>query len=219
MSAWTVPSWADIKAGWSSGWKALAEQAAHAYGTAAQVDPTGSLVRVQVFLQALADSRAALDRIAGKLPDPPVTAADQADLSRAQALERRYHELAAGLYADATPAPGQGTGPPPGSPVVGVAPVFLVVGAVAVSAAGVAWAIAATEYPLNLREQTALAERELDARIAAGAQGRTLQPSTLPPQADPVDKAASAAKGVGLLFVGGLVVATGAFVLPALLRK
>ncbi len=219
MTAWTVPSWADIKAGWSAGWKTLAEQATRAYGAAAQVDPRGSLARVQAFVQALADSRATLDRIAAKLPTPPVTAADQALVARTQALERRYHELAAGLYADATPAPGQGMGPTPGSPVVGVAPAVLIVAGLAVGAVGVAWAIAAYEYAVNLREQTALAERELDARVAAYAQGRTLQPTTLPPQADPLDKAAGAAKGVGLLIVGGLVVATGAFVLPALLRK
>lgn len=219
MSAWTVPSWADIKAGWSAGWKALSEQATRAYASAAQVDPTGTLARVQAFVAALSDSRAALDRMAAKLPNPPVTAADQAEVLRYQSLERRYHELAAGFYVDATPAAGQGAGTPPGSPVVGVAPAVLVIGGLAVGAVGVAWAIAAYEYAVNLREQTALAERELDARVAAGAQGRTLQPTTLPPQADPIDKATTAAKGVGLLVVGGLVVATGAFLLPALMRK
>ena len=219
MSAWTVPSWGDIKAGWSAGWKALSEQATRAYGSAAQVDPTGTLAKVQAFVQALADSRAALDRIAAKLPNPPVTAAAQAEVARYQSLERRYHELAAGLYADATPAPGQGMGPPPGSPVVGVAPAVLIVAGLAVGVVGVAWAIAAYEYAVNLREQTSLAERELDARVAANAQGRTLQPNTLPPQQGPVDAAKDAAKGVGLLLVGGLVITAGAFLLPSMLKR
>ena len=219
MSAWTVPSWADVKAGWSGGWKALSEQATRAYASAVQVDPTGTLQKVQAFLAAQADSRAALDRIAAKLPNPPVTEADRAAVANYRAMEVRWHDLAAGFYADATPAPAAGAGAPPGTPVVGVAPAVLIVAGVAVGVVGVAWAIAAYEYAVNLREQTSLAERELDARVAANAQGRTLQPTTLPPQPDPVDKAASAAKGVGLLVVGGLVVATGAFVLPALLRK
>ena len=97
--SWSTPSWADIKGAWSAGWKALSEQATAAYGTAAQIDPTGTLAKVQAFLAALGDSRAALDRIAAKLPNPPVTEADRQAHADYQAMERRYHELAAGFYA------------------------------------------------------------------------------------------------------------------------
>ncbi len=216
MSAWTVPSWADIKAGWSAGWKALAEQATSAYGSAVQADPTGTLQKVQAFVSALSDSRANLDRMAAKLPNPPVTAEDRAAVEQYRALEKRYHELAAGFYADAQPA----TEPQPST---GAAQAVLIVAGLAVGLVGVAWAVAAYEYAVNLREQTALAERELDARVEASRQGRALQSTTLPPQPDPIASATgaatTAAKGVGLLVVGGLVVAAGAFLLPSLMKR
>jgi len=206
--SWSVPSWSDIKAGWSSGWQALYDQATRTYASAAQVDPTGTLTKVQAFVDALSDSRATPDRMAAKLPNPPVTDADKAAVAKHHALNKRYHELAAGFYDDAQPATDATV------PSTGAVPV-LVVGAVAVGAVGVAWALAAYEYAVNLREQTDLAERELDARIEASREGRALQPSTLPPP----PRSESAAKGMGWLLVGGLAVAAGVIVLPTLLKK
>ena len=207
-----VPTWADIKAAWSSSWKALSAQATAAYASAARLDPTGTLAKVQAFVQALTDSRAALDRIAAKLPNPPVTEADRQAHANYQAMERRYHELAAGFYGDATPAPGGATAPVPST---GAAPAVLIIGGLAVGAVGVAWAVAAYQYAVNLREQTALAERELDARVEASREGRPLQASTLPPPPNPTDDA----KGMGLWLLGGLAVVAGALTLPALLKK
>ena len=207
-----VPTWADIKAAWSSSWKALSAQASAAYASAARLDPTGTLAKVQAFVQALTDSRAALDRIAAKLPNPPVTPADHAAVAQYQAMERRYHDLAAGFYGDATPAPGGATAPVPST---GAAPAVLIIGGLAVGAVGVAWAVAAYQYAVNLREQTALAERELDARVEASREGRPLQASTLPPPPNPTDDA----KGMGLWLLGGLAVVAGALTLPALLKK
>ena len=207
-----VPTWADIKAAWSSSWKALSAQATAAYASAARLDPTGTLAKVQAFVQALTDSRAALDRIAAKLPNPPVTPADHASVAQYQAMERRYHDLAAGFYGDATPAPGGANAPVPST---GAAPAVLIIGGLAVGAVGVAWAVAAYQYAVNLREQTALAERELDARVEASREGRPLQASTLPPPPNPTDDA----KGMGLWLLGGLAVVAGALTLPALLKK
>ncbi len=207
-----VPTWADIKAAWSSSWKALSAQATAAYASAARLDPTGTLAKVQAFVQALTDSRAALDRIAAKLPNPPVAPADHAAVAQYQAMERRYHDLAAGFYGDATPAPGGATAPVPST---GAAPAVLIIGGLAVGAVGVAWAVAAYQYAVNLREQTALAERELDARVEASREGRPLQASTLPPPPNPTDDA----KGMGLWLLGGLAVVAGALTLPALLKK
>ena len=207
-----VPTWADIKAAWSSSWKALSAQATSAYASAARLDPTGTLAKVQAFVQALTDSRAALDRIAAKLPNPPVTPADHAAVAQYQAMERRYHDLAAGFYGDATPAPGGATAPVPST---GAAPAVLIIGGLAVGAVGVAWAVAAYQYAVNLREQTALAERELDARVEASREGRPLQASTLPPPPTPTDDA----KGMGLWLLGGLAVVAGALTLPALIKK
>ena len=206
MSAWTVPSWDDVKAAWSAGWKALSDQAVAAYGAAIQANPSAYVERVTGFLAALTTSRETLDRIAAKLPNPPVTDADRAVWAKYQELDKRYNDLAAGFYADARPA----------EPATGIAPaVVVVVGVVAVGLVGTAWAVAAYEYAVNLQDQTALAERELDARIVASEQGRTLQPSTLPPPPSPE----AAAKGIGWLLVGGLVLTAGAIAIPALMRK
>jgi hypothetical protein len=90
------------------------------------------------------------------------------------------------------------------------------IGGLALGAAAIAWAVSAYEYAVNLREQTALAERELDARVAASRDGRVLQPSTLPPPPPPPGGAAS---NMGLWVLGGLAVVTGAVVLPTLLKR
>jgi len=206
MSAWTVPSWDDVKAAWSAGWKALSDQAVAAYGAAIQANPSAYVDKVTGFLGALTTSRETLDRVRAKLPNPPVTDADRAAWAKYEALDKRYHELAAGFYADARPA----------DPATGIAPaVVVVVGVVAVGLVGTAWAVAAYEYAVNLQDQTALAERELDARVVASQEGRTLQPSTLPPPPNPE----GAAKGIGWLLVGGLVLTAGAIAIPAFLKR
>lgn len=201
-----VPSWADVKAAWSTGWRDLSARAAATYAAAVQADPTGTAARITGFTTALDETRSTLDRMGPRLPSPPVTEADRVLVSRYQDLERRWHELAAGLFADATPV---------AAPTVGVAPV-LVVGGLAITAVGLAWAFAAYEYAANLKDQTALAERELDARVTAANTGRVLPPSTLPPSPlSPVDGARTA----GLWLFGGLVIAAGALVVPLLLER
>lgn len=200
-----MPSWAQIKAAWSSGWSALQSQSMRAYEAAIKADPTGYLGRVQAFVSELTQSRESLDKIKAKLPNPPVTDEDRAAHAQYQALEARYHDLAAGLYADARPAQTE----------VGVAPIAVgvVVGGVVIGVAGIAWSVAAYEYAVNLREQTALAERELTARVEASREGRTLQPSTVPFQGD------GDASKVGWLLVGGLALAAGAIAVPIFLKK
>jgi len=172
------------------------------------VDPTGTLAKVQGFVQALTESRATLDRMRAKLPPTPHGAADRALVETYQGLERRYHDLAAGFYGDATPTQGQGMRQ--SAPEVGVAPAVLVVGGLAVGAAGVSWAVAAYQYAVNLREQTALAERELDARVEASREGRVLAPSTLP---------APQPKASRLWVLGGLSLVAGVVALPVLLKR
>lgn len=202
-----VPSWADIKSAWSTGWRELSARAAGMYAAAVQADPTGTSARITGFTAALGETRAALDRIGPRVPNPPVTEADRQLVARYQDLERRWNDLAAGFYADATPAPS--------APVVGVAP-MLIVGGLAISAVGLAWGFAAYEYAANLKDQTALAERELDARVAATQSGRVLPPSTLPtPPPTPVD----GARTIGLWLLGGLMVAAGVLVVPLLLER
>lgn len=199
-----MPTWTQIKAAWSAGWSALQAESMKLYEAAIRADPTGYLATVEAFLSELGQARTNLDAIKAKLPNPPVTPEDHALQAKYKALEVRYHDLAAGFYADAQPA----------TEGMGIAPV-LVVGGLVVGVAAIAWAVAAYEYTVNLREQTAVADKELDARIEAGRQGRTLQPTTVPPPPDPVKQA----QGVGWLLVGGLALAAGAIAVPIFLKK
>lgn len=203
-------TWADLKAAWSGGWRAFADRALASYGTAAQADPAGTSSRVVAFVTALGTSRATLDRIRTLLPVPTTSDYDRQTIARYEELDRRWHDLAAGFYADATPTPTA-----PAAPSVGVAPALLV-GGLAVTAVGVAWAIAAYEYAVNLQGQTELAERELAARVDASREGRLLPPSTLPP-APPNPLAASSS--VGLWLLGGLAALAGALSIPVLLNR
>ena len=197
-------AWDTVKAAWSEGWKALEAEARRLHEAAIRHNPARYADRVTAFLRELTASRQHLDSIRAKLPNPPRTPEDQRIVANWRALEARYSEVAAGFYADARPA----------TEGLGVAPV-LIVGGLVIGVAAIAWSVAAYEYAVNLREQTALADKELVARVDASREGRTLAPSTLPPPEDPKKTAA----GVGLLLVGGLVLAAGAVALPILLKK
>ncbi len=201
-----MADWNSIKAAWDQGWKALNVQAVKAYGAAIEADPTRFLAKVQEFMAALEESRTNLARFRAHLPQQPRTEAEHKLVAIHDALNRRYHDLAAGFWSDAEPAK-EGTG---------IAPV-LVVGGVVLGVAAIAWAVAAWEYAVNLREQTALADRELAARIEASEQGRTLQPTTLPEPAS--EQAKKGAKGIGAFLLGGLVLAAGAIAVPMFLKK
>ncbi|MCB9759109.1 MAG: hypothetical protein H6739_04655 [Alphaproteobacteria bacterium] len=186
--------WQQVKAGWSEGWSALEAQGQQLYAAAIQADPSAYSATVQGFIEALTGARGHLDRQRDALAQLPEGPERQAAVARYQAQEERYHTLAAGLYSDAAPA----------SEAMGLVPV-LVVGGLALGIAGTAWAVAAYEYAVNLREQTALADRELTARVQASQEGRTLQPTTLPQPPEDVG-------GGGLmLLAGALALGVGGF--------
>ncbi|MFH1467825.1 MAG: hypothetical protein ABIO70_25800 [Pseudomonadota bacterium] len=200
-----MPSWTDIKSAWSDGWKALQAESLRLYEATIRANPAAFAERVKGFMAVMADTRARLDSMRTRVPNPPRTAEEAQILANYVALENRWRDLAAGFWADAQPA----------QEGVGVAPLLIVAGVV-VGVAAIAWAVAAWEYCVNLREQTALADKELGARVDASKEGRTLPPSTLPPPPpDPIDKAS----GFGWLLVGGLVLAAGAAAAPVLLKK
>jgi hypothetical protein len=202
-----VVTWADVKARWSQGWQALSQAASDTWSRAIHDDPGAFTGHVAAFQDQLSQTRATLDRMRNLVPNPPVTADDQAAASQLAAFESRYHELAAGLYADAQPA---------AQPAVGFLP-LLVVGGLALGAAAIAWSVSAYQYAVNLREQTALAERELTARIEASQAGRVLQPSTLP--APPPPPSPTESSGLGLWLLGGLGLVAAAVTLPVLLQR
>jgi hypothetical protein len=197
-----MSTWERIKAAWSQGWQALERRALELHRSAIQKEPRAFAPKVEAYARELRQARVHLDRMRPMLPSPARAPEDQRIVEKHRALEARYHELAAGLYADTKPAEG-----------IGVVPLVVVAG-LAVGVAGIAWSVAAYEYAVNLREQTALAEKELAARVDASRAGRTLQTSTLPAPPDSGPKRG----GLGWLLVGGLVLASGAIALPVLLK-
>ncbi len=197
-----MTSWTDVKESWSSGWKELQRSALDTWGSAIQRRPEDFRPRVQATIDELAAARAHLDHMKPLLPKRLDTAEDQRVMADFSRMSARYYELAAGIYADAQPATAQ----------VGIAPLLVVAGIV-LGVAAIAWAVAAHEYAKNLSEQTALADRELSARVEASREGRTLQPSTLP------EPASGKGATVGWLLVGGLVAATGAAAVPVLMKN
>jgi len=198
-----MTTWADVKANWSTGWRELQHSALEKWGSAIRRKPEDFKPRVQATIDELAAARAHLDHMKPLLPKKIQTAEDQPVFSSFSRMSARYYELAAGVYADAQPASGARVGAPP----------LLVVAGVVLGVAAIAWAVAAYHYARNLREQTALADRELSARVEASKEGRALQPTTLP---KPEKKDGG---GLGWLLVGGLVLAAGAAVAPVLMKK
>ena len=197
-----MTSWTDVKESWSAGWKELQRSALDTWGSAIERRPEDFRPQVQATVDELAAARAHLDHMKPLLPKQIKTAEDQRVMADFSRMSARYYELAAGIYADAQPAAAQ----------VGIAP-LLVVGGIVLGVAAIAWAVAAHEYAKNLGEQTALADRELTARVEASREGRSLQPSTLP------EPAKGKGAAVGWLLVGGLVAAAGAVALPVLMKK
>lgn len=198
-----MTSWTDIKSRWSSTWTSLHERAKASYDAAIRTNPSAYRDRVVAFVSLLTESRANLDRIKAHL----ATVDDPELQAKAQELESRYATLAAGVYADAKPAD-----------TVGVAPLVVggvVVAGVLISVAGIAWAVAAYQYAVNLREHTGLLEKELAARVEASRSGRALPPSSIPPQPNPVEEARS----MGVWLLGGLTLAAAAVAVPILMKR
>jgi len=217
-----MPSWTDIKQRWSSGWKELHRQAVNKLGRAIQHNPESFRPQVEATLGNLAASRAHLQRIQAKLPliqDPQ----QRAQAAKAFAvMMQRYHLLAAGIYADAeqTGKAQQGRH----DEVSGIIIPLLIVGGIVLGVAAIAWAVASREHAKNLREQTALADHELTARVDASREGRVLQETTLPeqPESAPLLSATTPSgpgSKVGLLLLGGLALAAAALAAPMLLKR
>ena len=179
-------SWEQLRAQWSPAWKALAKRGQQDHLAAIQRDPTRYAPTVASCVDALSAARASLIQARAKGLEP----------ARLNELERRWLDLAAGIYAEATPAPAP--------PSFGLAPV-IVVGGIAFTAVALSWAAVAWQYIANLRDQTAFAVKELEVRDAASRDGRALQPATapaqppVPPPGDPWTLDARGLLGLGAL--------------------
>ena len=205
MSSWTdltrepMIAWNTIKASWSAGWKALEANALASYEAMIVRDPEAFRPSVEAFFTEMQAARENLTRIAAKLGQLPDDERRPFQKQLGYLLDR-WRTLAAGVLADSKPAPSV-QGPP----------VVLIVVGVIVGLAAIAWAVAAYQYAVNLREQTALTEKELDARILASREGRQLPATTLPPQS-------SGMGATGWLMLAG-VIAAGVFFGPKLLEQ
>ena len=168
----SATTWSQIRAAFPEPWERLATVAEARYAEAIEADPARFREHATAFVQQLGAARGSLNRLAVGLRGRPET---DPLVVKVRTLEERWNLLAAGFYADAQPARVV-----VGNPIV----VGLVIGAVMVGVAAIAWSIAAYQYAVNLREQTALAEHDLQARVQASQEGRTLPPSTLPAPAE-----------------------------------
>ncbi len=195
----SVASWTDIRSRWGQSWRTRYDQAVLEYGASIQRNAEGFRKKVEEFLAILEQSRQALLRIDVLLESSP----DAEQKRRASALWQRHRTLAAGVFADTRPVEHLGA-----APVV----VGLVVAGVLIGLGGIAWAVAAYEYAVNLREETGLLEKELQARIEASHAGRILPPSTLPAQP-------SGTGDITPWLVGGLVLTVATLILPTVMGR
>lgn len=96
-----------------------------------------------------------------------------------------HRNLTAGVMQGATLAPEPAAAPSVQGREFGIAPAAaVVVGGLTLSVSAVAFSVAFLPYSQSLREQVALHRADLDARVAASKEGRSLAPSTLPPAPD-----------------------------------
>jgi len=193
--------WDRIRDTWSERWRTLQAFALRQFGPAIRQDPEGQRDRVRRFWAVLDESRQTLDLVRNLVVEVP------AWQDRADELEERYRALAAGLFAEARPVP---TGASVGAgPLVGV-----VVAGVVIGVAGIAWAIAAYEDAVSLREQTRFLQEELVARLQMAREGRRLAPSVLQPPAT-----AASHSSIGWWLFGGLALGAAALTIPVLLPR
>lgn len=188
-------TWEELKLSFLTGIQASYDAVYARVEEAVAAKPSSFEAKVRAFLTLLRECKVNLERIAAQLPALPKNDAAKALIRRYQDMKALYDALVAGIALNAT-----------GELELGVVPV-VVVGTVALSAAGVAWAIAAYEYAAGLRDETALMATELEARVQAMKDGKTLQTSTLTSTPAPQGNGAP----LGLVLVGLGVLGGAAF--------
>lgn len=208
-------TWEQLKADFTANIQQVYEATHKRLAAAIEARPESFRDRVTSFLDALATTKANLDRIAAKLPNPPKDKTEAALITRYAEMKQLYDAIVAGISENATRVnPSEfGWGP---------VAVILVIGVVGLSIAGVAWAIAAWEYAASLRDQSGFMDKELDARVEAMRSGAQLPATTaIPPSASPPPDPTKSDGGNGMnlaWILGGLALAGAAavFVVPKL---
>ncbi|MCB9779732.1 MAG: hypothetical protein H6742_14300 [Alphaproteobacteria bacterium] len=205
-------TWDELKASFTGNAAAAYDATLGRLSAAIQATPAAFEAKVTSFFALLAECKANLDRIQARLPNPPRTQADANDIARYAEMKSLYDALVLGISRNAVQVP-----------QVGIAPaVVIVVGAVGLTVAGVAWAVAAWEYAASLRDQTAFMAQELDARVAASQRGTQLQPTTATPPSAPAPGGGGSGDddkkgGAWMWLLGiGAAAAAAAFIVPKL---
>ena len=205
-------TWDQLKQGFTSQMSAAYDASLGRVERAVREDADRVKRAVAAFFEALAQARANLDRAAPLLPNPLQGPAEAALVARYAEMRQLYDALVLGISQNAVSVAER---------EVGIAPaVIIVIGMVGLTAAGVAWALAAYEYAAGLRDQSAFLVAELEARKEAMRTGRTLPPASptpsTPAPAAPPDAPDARGGGWGWVLVG-LGLAGGAiYLLPKL---
>lgn len=202
-----MSTWAESLNDWGEGWRSWLADAMRRIGDAVTRDPEAHRETATRSLLNLQEARADLDAIKAGLVVLEGTPEHQPAVANFNRLAVRWWDLSTGIYGHSDQAER--------APHLGLLPVIvLVVGAIGLTVAGVVAAVAGLQFTTNLREQTRLQRSELEARVEASREGRTLQETTLPQPPPKGD-----GTGLGWWLMGGLAVATAALVVPQMMKK
>lgn len=168
---------------------------------------------VRAVLDSLNRTRANLARLAKGLGRPPRSRAEAAATARYAEMKNFYESILVGFKAtigeDASiDYSALELGFIPAGVVLVVAFGAATVASLAFTVAGIAWAYVCYRYVIALEQESALQNRELDARVEAMRSGKVLQDGTLPapPQPPEVPKGSSVGWLIGLAAVTGAAV-------------
>lgn len=203
MSTWdeALAAFAAVRAQWGEAWDELAAKAELLYADKVRANWESYKGQVEEALGVLQETRTILVSLPGLIDTYASLGGVGADVYRANLaqMQARYDVIAAGTFQGARPLEGSA------ERRFGVEP--FIVGAVVLTLLGVCFALVAWEYTRSLHV-TALAQRdEIQGRIEAMRNGKTLQPSTQPSAPPDADKGPS---WTGVVFGGLLLVGIGA---------
>ena len=138
--------------------------------TALTDDPEAVKQKVARTLSALKGAGARLERAKALLPSQPKNKAQAEQVVRYADLKTMYDAILGGIGLNAVDLAAE----PEIEAGFIPATVVLTIGALGLTAAGVAWAVANYEHAAALRDQTAFLVRELEARTEAMRTGKDL---------------------------------------------
>ena len=145
-----------------------------------QAVPKNVVEWLQQFMPGVAKLGKQIDAMIAKLPRAPRNDAEAQAIGKAWAMKKLWNGIWAPLHDATTVTDGPGFGNPLLVPLVGFA--VAGVGLVGVSAAGIAWAVAARDYAVALQKEADTEASEVQARLDAAKAGVQLQPNTLRPK-------------------------------------